>query len=204
MRVAPSYSRCRAAPGIDTRPAGAPPGACRRRLEAGQGKVRRGLCRGVGVPSACMLGWAARGGAGSCNPQRASMPAISSCSVCTVAQRPASAQQRARKHRDRQQRHEAGQRTQQAQVFEVIVLDELHDDVLVRLDLQHLEDEAHEGRWLGRLAVHAAHLGRAAASATWRSALRTARTERKAVAPGDSCAAWRCRAGRPARREVRF
>ena len=35
--------------------------------------------------------------------------------------------------------------TQGADVFEVLILDELHHNVLFRLDLQHFQDEAYEG-----------------------------------------------------------
>jgi hypothetical protein len=42
--------------------------------------------------------------------------------------------------------------THEAHILELLVLDELDDDVLVGLDLQHLQDQAEE---LGRLA-HAA------------------------------------------------
>jgi hypothetical protein len=48
--------------------------------------------------------------------------------------------------------------TQEAQVFEVVIFYKLHHDVFVWLDLQHLQDKAHEGGWLLGLAAHAAHL----------------------------------------------
>jgi hypothetical protein len=76
----------------------------------------------------------------------------------TLHRRSGWASRREADERNGKLRQRAAQRTQHAEVLEVVVLDELHDDVLVRLDLQHLQDEADELGGLLRLAVHAADL----------------------------------------------
>lgn len=48
--------------------------------------------------------------------------------------------------------------THQNDSLEVLVLDELHDDVLLRLDLQHLQGEAEERRGLDIASKHSAHI----------------------------------------------
>lgn len=45
-------------------------------------------------------------------------------------------------------------RSEQTDVFEVLILDELHDDVLLRLNLKHLQREAEEGSGLDVAAIN--------------------------------------------------
>lgn len=44
------------------------------------------------------------------------------------------------------------------EILVILVLDELDDDFFLRLNLEHLHDEAHEGSWLAVTTVSAAEV----------------------------------------------